>query len=262
MLTIGLNRAVVLLAEPAADRRRGPQLLRELGTHPEGGAVGLYRGRYGPIQPWRCDRLAAAGLRSGCGSRSTKPWLGSTRSAKKARENGRKPAKARWEGRTEGSSERPPSERRHRFHQGEKSRGSKEDRCREENRRVEEARCNKKGRGQKNCQNAADVAVDPQHGPKFGARTSFPRRRSCSLSSARARRPSGSARLPALSASRPAIGRRCAACFVRSKIRRGHSRRQPSPRRRPAASRSHGHRALRERRRRRAAGPSDSLATA
>jgi DNA topoisomerase I len=48
VLTIGLNRAVVLLAEPAAERRRGPQLLRELGSHPDGGTVGLYRGRYGP----------------------------------------------------------------------------------------------------------------------------------------------------------------------------------------------------------------------
>jgi DNA topoisomerase-1 len=48
VLTIGLNRAVVLLAEPISERRRGPQLLRELGIHPEGGAVGLYRGRYGP----------------------------------------------------------------------------------------------------------------------------------------------------------------------------------------------------------------------
>jgi DNA topoisomerase I len=48
VLTIGLNRAVVLLAEPSSDRRRGPQLLRELGGHPDGGTVGLYRGRYGP----------------------------------------------------------------------------------------------------------------------------------------------------------------------------------------------------------------------
>ena len=48
VLTIGLNRAVVLLAEPSSPQRRGPQLLRELGQHPEGGTVGLYRGRYGP----------------------------------------------------------------------------------------------------------------------------------------------------------------------------------------------------------------------
>ena len=48
VLTIGLNRAVVLLAEPAAERRRGPQPLRELGAHPEGGVVGLFRG---PLRP-------------------------------------------------------------------------------------------------------------------------------------------------------------------------------------------------------------------
>jgi DNA topoisomerase I len=49
VLTIGLNRAVVLLAEPAAERRRrAPQPLRELGSHPDGGTVALYQGRYGP----------------------------------------------------------------------------------------------------------------------------------------------------------------------------------------------------------------------
>jgi DNA topoisomerase I len=49
VLTIGLNRAVTLLAEAKSGQRRGPQLLRELGPHPDGGgAVGLYRGRYGP----------------------------------------------------------------------------------------------------------------------------------------------------------------------------------------------------------------------
>src|SRR5438445_8561891 len=45
---IGLNRAVTLLAEAKSGQRRGPQLLRELGPHPQGGTVGLYRGRYGP----------------------------------------------------------------------------------------------------------------------------------------------------------------------------------------------------------------------
>jgi DNA topoisomerase-1 len=48
VLTIGVNRAVVLLAEPAAQRRSGPRLLRELGGHPEGGTVAIYAGRYGP----------------------------------------------------------------------------------------------------------------------------------------------------------------------------------------------------------------------
>jgi DNA topoisomerase-1 len=58
VLTIGLNRAVVLLAEPSSDRRRGPQLVRELGEHPEGGTVGLYRGRYGPYVS--CDGVFAS----------------------------------------------------------------------------------------------------------------------------------------------------------------------------------------------------------
>ncbi len=48
VLNVGLNRAVILLAEAKNGQRRGPQLLRELGPHSEGGAVGLYRGRYGP----------------------------------------------------------------------------------------------------------------------------------------------------------------------------------------------------------------------
>jgi DNA topoisomerase I len=48
VLTIGLNRAVTLLAEAKSGGRRGLQLLRELGEHPDGGAVGVYRGRFGP----------------------------------------------------------------------------------------------------------------------------------------------------------------------------------------------------------------------
>jgi len=48
VLTIGANRAVMLLAEPAAQRRAAPRLLRELGEHPEGGTIGVYAGRYGP----------------------------------------------------------------------------------------------------------------------------------------------------------------------------------------------------------------------
>ena len=59
VLTIGLNRAVVLLAEPAAERRRrAAQPLRELGPHPDGGTVALYQGRYGPYV--RHDRAIAS----------------------------------------------------------------------------------------------------------------------------------------------------------------------------------------------------------
>jgi DNA topoisomerase-1 len=57
VLTIGMNRAVEVLAQKAA---RGPgrggaaavKPLRELGEHPGGGAVGVYAGRYGPYVKW------------------------------------------------------------------------------------------------------------------------------------------------------------------------------------------------------------------
>ncbi len=49
VLTIGLNRAVSLLAEPKKGGRRGPTPLRVLGNHPADGApVNLFSGRYGP----------------------------------------------------------------------------------------------------------------------------------------------------------------------------------------------------------------------
>jgi DNA topoisomerase-1 len=48
VLTIGLNRAVALIAEAGNGARRGPQVLRELGKAPDGATVALYRGRYGP----------------------------------------------------------------------------------------------------------------------------------------------------------------------------------------------------------------------
>jgi DNA topoisomerase-1 len=51
VFTVGLNRAVTLLAEKKAKSRapRGPEALKELGTHPESKAlIKLMRGRYGP----------------------------------------------------------------------------------------------------------------------------------------------------------------------------------------------------------------------
>jgi DNA topoisomerase-1 len=48
VLTIGLNRAIDLLAT-AKTRGRGPGALREIGAHPEDGKpVTLHSGRYGP----------------------------------------------------------------------------------------------------------------------------------------------------------------------------------------------------------------------
>ncbi|HEX7967337.1 MAG TPA: DNA topoisomerase, partial [Stellaceae bacterium] len=49
VLTVGLNRAVSLLAEPKKGGRRGPAPLRVLGNHPKDGTpVNLFSGRYGP----------------------------------------------------------------------------------------------------------------------------------------------------------------------------------------------------------------------
>jgi DNA topoisomerase-1 len=55
VFTIGMNRAVELLAQKAArGPGRGPEVkpLRVLGAHPEGGDVGVYAGRYGPYVKW------------------------------------------------------------------------------------------------------------------------------------------------------------------------------------------------------------------
>ena len=49
VLTVGLNRAVALLAEPGRGRRAAPTPLRVLGKHPDDDAeVAIYSGRYGP----------------------------------------------------------------------------------------------------------------------------------------------------------------------------------------------------------------------
>jgi len=55
IFTIGLNRAVTLLAEKQQKAGRGKtavKALKELGDHPEGGAMGVYDGRYGPYVKW------------------------------------------------------------------------------------------------------------------------------------------------------------------------------------------------------------------
>ena len=51
VFTIGLNRAVDMLAEKRAKgpgSRRTPAALRELGDHPDGGKVQVFSGKYGP----------------------------------------------------------------------------------------------------------------------------------------------------------------------------------------------------------------------
>ncbi|MCX7888769.1 MAG: type I DNA topoisomerase [Rhodobacteraceae bacterium] len=56
VFTIGMNRAVELLALKRAGgrgTRAAPAPLRELGPHPEGGAVEVMAGRYGPYVRWQ-----------------------------------------------------------------------------------------------------------------------------------------------------------------------------------------------------------------
>jgi len=49
VLTVGLNRAVSLLAEPKKFRRGAPEPIKVLGDHPsQGGPVKVYNGKYGP----------------------------------------------------------------------------------------------------------------------------------------------------------------------------------------------------------------------
>ena len=54
VLTIGMNRAVDLIAKKAQKTGRGPaqKPLRELGEHPDGGPVNVMDGRYGPYVKW------------------------------------------------------------------------------------------------------------------------------------------------------------------------------------------------------------------
>ena len=57
VFTIGMNRAVEELAKKAESRgRRGgaatAKPLKELGDHPDGGAMNVYDGRYGPYVKW------------------------------------------------------------------------------------------------------------------------------------------------------------------------------------------------------------------
>ncbi len=54
VFTIGMNRAVEVLAQKAARGGRGAaaKALRTLGEHPEGGPVEVFEGRYGPYVKW------------------------------------------------------------------------------------------------------------------------------------------------------------------------------------------------------------------
>jgi DNA topoisomerase-1 len=56
VFSVGLNRAVTLIAEKQAKAPGGnrgtPAALKELGDHPDGGAITVRDGRYGPYVNW------------------------------------------------------------------------------------------------------------------------------------------------------------------------------------------------------------------
>jgi DNA topoisomerase I len=53
VFTVGINRAVDLLAQKKDRPRRGqPNALRSLGEHPAGGKIDVMPGRYGPYVKW------------------------------------------------------------------------------------------------------------------------------------------------------------------------------------------------------------------
>jgi DNA topoisomerase I len=107
---VGLNRAVSLLAEKAANRRpRGASVVKELGEHPSlGGKVQVLSGRYGPyvkhgkvnatlpkdIEPEQTTieqavELIAARSAKGTGKRPARASSGKTAAKKSARKSGK-----------------------------------------------------------------------------------------------------------------------------------------------------------------------------
>jgi DNA topoisomerase-1 len=107
---VGLNRAVSLLAEKAANRRpRGASVIKELGEHPSlGGKVQVLSGRYGPyvkhgkvnatlpkdIEPEQTTieqavELIAARSAKGTGKRPARASSGKTAAKKSARKSGK-----------------------------------------------------------------------------------------------------------------------------------------------------------------------------
>ncbi len=53
VFTIGINRAVDMLAEKNSRARRSPSALKDVGLHPEGGKIQVLSGRYGPYVRWQ-----------------------------------------------------------------------------------------------------------------------------------------------------------------------------------------------------------------
>ncbi|MGY6533721.1 MAG: type I DNA topoisomerase [Pararhodobacter sp.] len=140
VFTIGMNRAVEVLAQKAARGGRGAAAapLRELGAHPDGGPVSVMAGRYGPYVKWgkvnatlpkgtepetvtldeALELIAAKATKAGKGRKSAAAPKAATGAAKakagtktKATAS-KKPAAATAAGKTRKKAESPAKERK------------------------------------------------------------------------------------------------------------------------------------------------------
>ncbi len=97
VLSIGLNRAVTVLAEkqskgPGGRGRAAPAALKEMGEHPDGGAITVRDGRYGPYINWG---KVNATLPKGKDPQSVTMEEALALIAERAAKDGGKPAKAK-----------------------------------------------------------------------------------------------------------------------------------------------------------------------
>ncbi|MGF0536395.1 type I DNA topoisomerase [Agrobacterium sp. ES01] len=95
VFTIGLNRAVIVLAEKQSKGGRGrgtPAALKELGDHPDGGPITVRDGRYGPYVNWA---KVNATLPKGKDPQSVTVEEALALIVEKAGKSGSKPAKAK-----------------------------------------------------------------------------------------------------------------------------------------------------------------------
>ncbi|PZU82708.1 MAG: type I DNA topoisomerase [Shinella sp.] len=97
VLSIGLNRAVTVLAEkqskgPGGRGRAAPAALKEMGEHPDGGAITVRDGRYGPYINWG---KVNATLPKGKDPQSVTIEEALALIAERAAKDGGKPAKAK-----------------------------------------------------------------------------------------------------------------------------------------------------------------------
>jgi DNA topoisomerase I len=135
VFTVGVNRAVSLLAEPRKGRagQRGASVLKDLGEHPDGGKVQVLSGRYGPYIKY--GKINATVPRSIAPEEVTLEEalkLIAAKSAAPAKERPKRGAKAKESGKTkepeadQGAEEKPRTKKVERAAKGAKKAESAE----------------------------------------------------------------------------------------------------------------------------------------